>query len=182
MTRDSGDLDSACAEVNEDEHVLPHSAQHRPGVDGQEVGREMGGFESAAGAASSGEDGEHATRAIVYAANRRRWLCPTVVAGRIQRSAVGTFAGRRRDPAGTSSHSGATDSRAEDPVRGRQAQHRDSRVAMRRAGSRASRPGATATRTPDVSFTSKVVDTAGVETSRSEVTSMKPGCVLNRMR
>jgi hypothetical protein len=67
MTRDSGDLDSACAEVNEDEHVLPHSAQHRPGVDGQEVGREMGGFESAAGAASSGEDGERATRGAVLA-------------------------------------------------------------------------------------------------------------------
>jgi hypothetical protein len=67
MTRDSGDLDSACAEVNDDEHVLPHSAQHRPGVDGQEVGREMGGFESAAGAASFGEDGERATGDAVLA-------------------------------------------------------------------------------------------------------------------
>jgi hypothetical protein len=128
MTRDSGDLDSACAEVNEDEHVLPHSAQHRPGVDGQEVGREMEGLESAAGAASSAEDGEPATRGAVLAGSdsddgarqgRSRSRRTDVdgsalafVAVHIQRAAANAFGGRRRDPVRSGSHGGTAGSRA----------------------------------------------------------------------
>lgn len=119
-----------------------------------------------------------ATMTIAHAASRRRWLCPGI------RGGVGSSAPRPRlrdlrlsaegfGGAGLAQwrHRLAC---GEDPDRGRQAQHRDSTVAMRRAISGASKPGATPTSTPDVSFTSKVVEDSRAAVSRVDVTRTKP--------